>query len=398
MPAHGAISAALALGALFAVGWGARVYGGRLARAQAATTRGLDAPAPLALFAARRRLPDRQSTGVAASLPVVPPLPGGGDAGRLRAGGPVAHAGRPRRGRRAPRRGDGARLRRLAHRARPQPGAALRRLRADGAHRARAARVAGRRRRAHRRRRAGPTRAQPIVRASAAPHRAAPPAGRRPAHHHRRAPVRSRRRLRLRPQHDAPPRPARRRGDAVFSRLLPGAAHLVLRVVDADVEVLPDDGAPRAGGAARHDRGGAAQLRLEDGGLLSAGRLLHRLEQAEDLLRDELRLRVRQVRVHRRPAPRRSAARLLRHGQAQALVRLGPLLRAARALRRARRVPLRLRRHRPLRQRDRLHRRRRRAAGEGGAGAAAGNDRDRGGRPRRGVRRAWRAVPRLVAL
>ena len=48
-----------------------------------------------------------------------------------------------------------------------------------------------------------------------------------------------------------------------------------------------------------------------------AGRLLHRLEEAEDLRRHELRLRVRQVRVHRRPAPRRSAARLLRHRQAR---------------------------------------------------------------------------------
>ncbi|HSY37873.1 MAG TPA: hypothetical protein VLA79_00055, partial [Polyangia bacterium] len=53
VPAHGAISAALTLGALFAVGWGARVYGGQLARAQAATTRakGVALPAPLALFA-----------------------------------------------------------------------------------------------------------------------------------------------------------------------------------------------------------------------------------------------------------------------------------------------------------------------------------------------------------
>ncbi len=49
VPAHGAISAALALGALCAVGWGAHVYGGRLARAQAATTRAWTAPA--ALFA-----------------------------------------------------------------------------------------------------------------------------------------------------------------------------------------------------------------------------------------------------------------------------------------------------------------------------------------------------------
>jgi arylsulfatase A-like enzyme len=49
VPAHGAISAALAFGALLAVGGGARLYGGRLARAQAAPT-----PArmvPLALFA-----------------------------------------------------------------------------------------------------------------------------------------------------------------------------------------------------------------------------------------------------------------------------------------------------------------------------------------------------------
>jgi arylsulfatase A-like enzyme/HEAT repeat protein len=53
VPAHGAISAGLALGALCAVGWGARVYRGRLARAQAATARPwmVVAPAPLALFA-----------------------------------------------------------------------------------------------------------------------------------------------------------------------------------------------------------------------------------------------------------------------------------------------------------------------------------------------------------
>ena len=55
MPAHGAISAALALGALLAVGWGARVYGGRLARTQIATARAKRDPvpvlAPLVLFA-----------------------------------------------------------------------------------------------------------------------------------------------------------------------------------------------------------------------------------------------------------------------------------------------------------------------------------------------------------
>ncbi len=54
VPAHGLISAALALGALCAVGWGARVYRGLLGRAQAATTRPwmAGAPASLALFAA----------------------------------------------------------------------------------------------------------------------------------------------------------------------------------------------------------------------------------------------------------------------------------------------------------------------------------------------------------
>ena len=51
VPAHGAISAALALGLLIAIGWGARVYRGSLARAQAATTRAQRLPAPLALFA-----------------------------------------------------------------------------------------------------------------------------------------------------------------------------------------------------------------------------------------------------------------------------------------------------------------------------------------------------------
>ena len=51
VPAHGVISAALALGVLFAVGWGARLYRGQLARAQAATRRARLAPAPLALFA-----------------------------------------------------------------------------------------------------------------------------------------------------------------------------------------------------------------------------------------------------------------------------------------------------------------------------------------------------------
>ena len=49
VPAHGAISAALALGALLAVAGGARAYAGRLARAQGATTR--PCMAPLALFA-----------------------------------------------------------------------------------------------------------------------------------------------------------------------------------------------------------------------------------------------------------------------------------------------------------------------------------------------------------
>ncbi len=51
VPGHGAISAALALVALLAVAGGARVYGARLVRAQAATTRAWVAPAPLALFA-----------------------------------------------------------------------------------------------------------------------------------------------------------------------------------------------------------------------------------------------------------------------------------------------------------------------------------------------------------
>ena len=50
VPAHGAISAALALGAVLAVVWGVRVYQGRLARVQAATQR--DWLAPLALFVA----------------------------------------------------------------------------------------------------------------------------------------------------------------------------------------------------------------------------------------------------------------------------------------------------------------------------------------------------------
>ena len=49
VPAHDAISVALALGALLAVGWGARLYGGRLARAQAGTTSA--SMPPLALFA-----------------------------------------------------------------------------------------------------------------------------------------------------------------------------------------------------------------------------------------------------------------------------------------------------------------------------------------------------------
>ena len=51
--------------------------------------------------------------------------------------------------------------------------------------------------------------------------------------------------------------------------------------------------------------------------------------------------------------------RLLRHRQAAQGVRLGPFLRAARALRDPRQVFLRRRRHRPLRQRDRLRRSRR---------------------------------------
>jgi arylsulfatase A-like enzyme len=50
VPAHGVISAAMALAAVLAVAWGARVYRERLARRSAATTRAW--MAPLALFAA----------------------------------------------------------------------------------------------------------------------------------------------------------------------------------------------------------------------------------------------------------------------------------------------------------------------------------------------------------
>jgi arylsulfatase A-like enzyme/HEAT repeat protein len=50
VPAHGAISAVIVVGALLAVAWAARVYRGRLARAEAATTRSW--MAPLAFFAA----------------------------------------------------------------------------------------------------------------------------------------------------------------------------------------------------------------------------------------------------------------------------------------------------------------------------------------------------------
>ena len=339
VPAHGALSAAIALGALFAVGWGARVYGGRLApRRRRELRAGWTAAAALFAVGAGCHLANRlvlprlyhwfhlslgAATLVAFVLAVRLRSRGGRAAGVALLAAATALAcfvsvvglGRSQG------------LRYVAYERTTLTALALRALPASGE--ARTAAASGRQ--------VGRTRA------SAAARRPAPPAGGRPAHHHRRAPIRSRRRLRLRPQHDPPPRPAGRRGDALFTRLFPGAAHLLLRVVDADVEVLPDHGPPRAGRTARHDRFGAAQLRLEDGGVLSAGRLLHRLEQAENLRRDELRLRVRQVRVHRRPAPRRSAARLLRHGQAQPVVRLGPLLRAPRALRRARRVSVRRR-------------------------------------------------------
>ena len=114
-------------------------------------------------------------------------------------------------------------------------------------------------------------------RAAAAARRAAPPGGRRPGDHDRRAAGRSRGRLRLHAPDDAQPRRAGARGCPVHARLLAGAAHVVLCFVDADVEVLPDHGAPRARRAARHGCRRPAPVRLEDGRLLSAGGVLHRL-------------------------------------------------------------------------------------------------------------------------
>ena len=320
--------------ALAAVGWGARPRG--LAGARAGGTAGAWLARLGLLLVALGVVCQSPTDWCCRASTVVPPDAGGGDPAGLRAGDPAARARRPRlrvgllaaataracggldRGARAAARccatppTSGRRSARWrCARCRPDAASARR-------HRGRAPRRRGRSAAARR----GPRRPQADVLLITIDALA----------------LRSRRRLRLRPPHDAQHRRARREADAVLARLLAGAAHLVLGVVDADVEVLPDDGAAGAGRAARPDRRRAAQLRLEDGGVLSAGGLLHRLRQAEDLRRDQLRLRVRQVRVHRRPAPRRPAAGLLRHRQAPALVRLGPLLRAARALRGARRV------------------------------------------------------------
>ena len=120
-------------------------------------------------------------------------------------------------------------------------------------------------------------------RAAAAARRPAPSRRRRPADHHRRAPRRSRRRLRLPARDHAQHRRAGRARRALRARLRAGAAHVVLGGVDADGQVLPDAGPPGARRAPRADRGGAAHVRLADGGVLSAGGVLRRRAEAEGL-------------------------------------------------------------------------------------------------------------------
>src|SRR5262249_48300820 len=75
----------------------------------------------------------------------------------------------------------------------------------------------------------------------------------------------------------------------------------------------------------------------------------------------------------------------------------GALLGAARALRDAPGVPVRRRRHRSLRQRDRVHRLRHRPAARVPAQEPPRHRGGAGRRSRRGVRRAWRPLPRLHA-
>ncbi len=122
--------------------------------------------------------------------------------------------------------------------------------------------------------------------------------------------------------------PGRARG-ALRAHLRAGAAHFFLTSLGDDWQVLPHAGTPRAVGYTRNPRSGGPALRLEDGGVFSARGVLCRRAQDEGLRIEQLRFRIREVRIHERRRPHPADRGLSARGTSRQIVLVAAPVRAS---------------------------------------------------------------------